>query len=84
MENHVNPLKVKEKAMSDEGKAYSKELEDLNWKLQEVVFNHAWLQAQYDLKALKYKKFLGYDVDSQQIEKLEKEVDEFERIGVFA
>lgn len=75
---HVNPFMIKQKAMSDEGKAYINDLEQLNWELQEHQFEGYKKQLRYDIMALKYKKFLGYEVSDEEIETKEKELEEYD------
>lgn len=78
MEKNVDPFLIKQKAMSEEGKAYAKDLEQLNWQLQEHQFEGYKIQLRYDITALKYKKFLGYEVSDEEIEKKEKELEEYD------
>lgn len=65
---------IKQNALSDKGKEMAKELEDLNWELQEKNFELVKLQKKFQYKELLYKEFLGYDVKSEDIDKLLKEL----------
>lgn len=77
---HVNPFIVRQKAESKEGKEFAKELEALNWSLQEHQFKGYKIQLAYNLKALEYKKFLGYDVKDEEIVKIQEELKQYETI----
>lgn len=77
---HVNPFIVRQKAESKEGKEFAKELEALNWSLQEHQFEGYKKQLAYDLKALEYKKFLGYNVKDEEINKIREELKSYETI----
>lgn len=69
-----NIHEIKKNAMSEQGKKYQAELEDLNWILQEKQFELVKLQKKFEHKSLLYKQFLGYDVNQEELEKLTKEI----------
>ena len=75
---HINPISVRQKAETEEGKKYSAELEEINWKIQNLVFEQCKLQCQYELKSLEYKKFLGYEIDETKVEQLKKELEQYD------
>lgn len=77
---HVNPFIVRQKAESKEGKEFAKDLEALNWLLQEHQFEGYKKQLTYDLKAMEYKKFLGYDVKDEEIDKIKEELKLYETV----
>lgn len=74
----VNPILVRQKAETEEGKKFAKELEDLNWEIQSLVFEQCKLQAKYELKTLEYREFLGYPVDDKKKAELEEEVSNYD------
>lgn len=68
----VNPIKVKELALSPKGKEMSSELENLNWKIQELTFELDKVKAEYCVKSSKYKEFIGYSLSKEDKESVKK------------
>ena len=62
----LDPVLVRERAQSETGKAYQKELEELAFEIQCKQYEIHKLQEEYKKKALEYRLFLGFPAPKEE------------------
>lgn len=81
MKLKVSPTTLKLKCQTPEAKKQAEELENINWKIQELMFETHKLQIEYQLKNLSYLNSLGYELEEKDEETIKALKEELESYG---
>lgn len=81
MKLKVSPTTLKLKCQTPEAKKQAEELENINWKIQELMFEMHKLQIEYQLKNLSYLESLGYKLEEKDEEIIKALKEELESYG---